>query len=217
MWVSFQIEALTEELESLRNQRVVLRNELQEAAATVRLHHINNVTWAAHYTSLTLCTVPQSKTYQDLLHVMKEELKQQQKESAELMERSAARESQLQQQVSAVREQPHTLQVRDLTPHLFFCFLSDESDEWRTLSSTRPAKHRHPEPPVKPQLAYEREGWAPRHAEEEQRGGRAAETGSTEEWGHGKLVNNICGAAYSHFSSHWSHPGKILITYQLCC
>lgn len=41
--------------------------------------------------------------YQDLLHVTKEELKQQQKENTELMEQSAVKEAQLQQQVSAVR------------------------------------------------------------------------------------------------------------------
>lgn len=38
--------------------------------------------------------------YQDLLHVTKEELKQQQKEKEDLMERSAEKESQLQQRVS---------------------------------------------------------------------------------------------------------------------
>uniref|UniRef100_A0A9J8BZ24 Centromere-associated protein E n=1 Tax=Cyprinus carpio carpio TaxID=630221 RepID=A0A9J8BZ24_CYPCA len=85
-----QVEALTEELESLRNQRVVLRNELQEAAAT-------------------------SKTYQDLLHVTKEELKQQQKENAELMERSAARESQLQQQLSQMSEELSALRDQQNT------------------------------------------------------------------------------------------------------
>ncbi|XP_016422132.1 centromere-associated protein E-like isoform X3 [Sinocyclocheilus rhinocerous] len=74
-----QIQALTEEMESLRNQRVVLRKELQEAAAT-------------------------SKMYQDLLHVTKEELKKQQKENAELMEQSAAKESPLQQQLSLMSE-----------------------------------------------------------------------------------------------------------------
>ncbi|XP_016115359.1 centromere-associated protein E-like [Sinocyclocheilus grahami] len=74
-----QIQALTEEMASLRNQRVVLRKELQEAAAT-------------------------SKMYQDLLHVTKEELKQQQKENAELMEQSASKESQLQQQLSLMSE-----------------------------------------------------------------------------------------------------------------
>ncbi|XP_016349657.1 centromere-associated protein E-like isoform X2 [Sinocyclocheilus anshuiensis] len=74
-----QIQALTEEMESLRNQRVVLRKELQEAAAT-------------------------SKMYQDLLHVTKEELEQQQKENAELMEQSASKESQLQQQLSLMSE-----------------------------------------------------------------------------------------------------------------
>ncbi|XP_067298423.1 centromere-associated protein E isoform X2 [Pseudorasbora parva] len=65
-----QIGALTEELESLRKLRDVLRADLQEAAAT-------------------------SKMYQDLLHVTKQELKQQQKEKAELMEESAAKESRL--------------------------------------------------------------------------------------------------------------------------
>ncbi|XP_052427628.1 centromere-associated protein E isoform X2 [Carassius gibelio] len=85
-----QIQALTEEMESLRNQRVVLRKDLQEATAI-------------------------SKMYQDLLHVTKEELKQQQKENAELMERSAAKESQLQQQLSQISEDLSALRVQHNT------------------------------------------------------------------------------------------------------
>ncbi|XP_059408289.1 centromere-associated protein E isoform X5 [Carassius carassius] len=85
-----QIQALTEEMESLRNQRVVLRKDLQEATAI-------------------------SKMYQDLLHVTKEELKQQQNENAELMERSAAKESQLQQQLSQISEDLSALRVQHNT------------------------------------------------------------------------------------------------------
>lgn len=55
-----QIQALSEEMESLRNQRVVLRKELQEAAATVRLHHMNNVIRAPHSMSLTVFTLSRS-------------------------------------------------------------------------------------------------------------------------------------------------------------
>uniref|UniRef100_A0A9J8ANR7 Centromere-associated protein E n=1 Tax=Cyprinus carpio carpio TaxID=630221 RepID=A0A9J8ANR7_CYPCA len=85
-----QIQALTEEMESLRNQRVVLRKDLQEATEI-------------------------SKMYQDLLHVTKEELKQQQKENAELMEQSAAKESQLQQQLSQISEDLSALRVQHNT------------------------------------------------------------------------------------------------------
>ncbi|XP_051982459.1 LOW QUALITY PROTEIN: centromere-associated protein E [Xyrauchen texanus] len=74
-----QIQALGVEMESMRNERVLLRKDLQEAADT-------------------------SKTYQELLHVTKEELKQQQKVNADLMTQSAAKESQLQQQVIKFRE-----------------------------------------------------------------------------------------------------------------
>ncbi|KAK2908448.1 hypothetical protein Q8A67_004285 [Cirrhinus molitorella] len=112
-----QIQALSEEMESLRNQRVVLRKDLQEAAAT-------------------------SKMYQDLLHVTKEELKQQQKENAELMEQSAAKESQLQQQLSQMSEDLSALQdqqnadIQNLQSNL--TSLTKEKDELqKTLKRTR--------------------------------------------------------------------------------
>ncbi|KAA0722652.1 E Centromere protein [Triplophysa tibetana] len=74
-----QIQALGEEMEALRNERVVLRRDLQESAEI-------------------------SKTYQELLHVTKEELKQQQKENADVIARSAEEESRLQQQLSLMDE-----------------------------------------------------------------------------------------------------------------
>ncbi|XP_051560864.1 centromere-associated protein E-like [Myxocyprinus asiaticus] len=84
-----QIQALSVEMKSLRNESVVLRKDLQEAAET-------------------------SKTYQELLHITKEELKQQQKENADLMTQSAAKESQLQQQLSKMSVDLSTLKtVRD--------------------------------------------------------------------------------------------------------
>ncbi|XP_073698964.1 uncharacterized protein [Garra rufa] len=107
-----QIQALSEEMESLRNQRVVLRKDLQEAAAT-------------------------SKMYQDLLHVTKEELKQQQKENAELMEQSAAKESRLQQQLSqmskdlsALRDQQNT-DIQNLQSNI--TSLTKEKDELQNI------------------------------------------------------------------------------------
>lgn len=45
-----QIQALSEEMESLRSQRVVLRKDLQEAAATVRLHVITVMSSKLHTT-----------------------------------------------------------------------------------------------------------------------------------------------------------------------
>ncbi|XP_056595003.1 centromere-associated protein E isoform X2 [Triplophysa dalaica] len=74
-----QIQALGEEMEALRNERVVLRRDLQESAEI-------------------------SKTYQELLHVTKEELKQLQKENADVVARSAEEESRLQQQLSLMDE-----------------------------------------------------------------------------------------------------------------
>ncbi|XP_050974649.1 centromere-associated protein E isoform X3 [Labeo rohita] len=107
-----QIQALSEEMESLRSQRVVLRKDLQEAAAT-------------------------SKMYQDLLHVTKEELKQQQKENTELMEQSAVKEAQLQQQLSqmsedlsALRDQ-HNTDIRNLQSNL--TSLTKEKDELQNM------------------------------------------------------------------------------------
>ncbi|KAF4119173.1 hypothetical protein G5714_001224 [Onychostoma macrolepis] len=100
-----KVQALTEEMESLRNQRVVLRKELQEAAAT-------------------------SKMYQDLLHITKEELKQQQKENADLMEQSAVKESQLQQQLSQMSEDLLALRdtgIQNLQSNL--SSLANERDE----------------------------------------------------------------------------------------
>ncbi|XP_056320055.1 centromere-associated protein E isoform X2 [Danio aesculapii] len=81
-----QLQCLTAEMESLRNQRIVLRKDLEDAAAT-------------------------SKMYQELLHVSKEELKQQQKENTELMEQSSARETQLQQQLNELNEDLTALKV----------------------------------------------------------------------------------------------------------
>ncbi|XP_056102973.1 centromere-associated protein E isoform X2 [Rhinichthys klamathensis goyatoka] len=115
-----QIQALTEELESLRSRRERIQKDLQEAAAT-------------------------SKMYQDLLHVSKEELKQQQKEKAELMERSAVNEAQLQQRLSqmsedlsalsAVRDQ-HNTEIQTLQTNL--TSLTEEKDELlETLRRTR--------------------------------------------------------------------------------
>ncbi|XP_016113871.1 centromere-associated protein E [Sinocyclocheilus grahami] len=112
-----QIQDLTEEMESLRNQRVVLRKDLQEATAI-------------------------SKMYEDLLHVTKEELKQQQKENAELMEQSAVKESQLQQQLSqisgdlsALRDQ-HNTEIQNL--QLKLTSLTKVRDELQdTLKRTR--------------------------------------------------------------------------------
>ncbi|XP_077094163.1 centromere-associated protein E [Siphateles boraxobius] len=115
-----QIQALTEELESLRSRRETIQKDLQEAAAT-------------------------SKMYQELLHVSKQELKQQQKEMAELMERSAAKESQLQRRLSqmsedlsalsAVRNQ-HNTEIQNLQTRL--TSLTEEKDELlETLRSTR--------------------------------------------------------------------------------
>ncbi|XP_057188769.1 centromere-associated protein E isoform X2 [Triplophysa rosa] len=84
-----QIQALSEEMEALRNERVVLRRDLQESAEI-------------------------SKTYQELLHVTKEELKQQQKENADVIARSAEEESRLQQQLSQMDEDLVALRtVRD--------------------------------------------------------------------------------------------------------
>ncbi|XP_005168062.1 centromere-associated protein E isoform X1 [Danio rerio] len=81
-----QLQSLTTEMESLRNERMVLRKDLEDAAAT-------------------------SKMYQELLHVSKEELKQQQKENTELMEQSSARETQLQQQLNELNEDLTALKV----------------------------------------------------------------------------------------------------------
>ncbi|ROL50320.1 Centromere-associated protein E [Anabarilius grahami] len=107
------IQALREELESLRSQREVLRKDLQEAAAI-------------------------SKMYQDLLHVTKEELKQQQKEKEDLMERSAEKESRLSQMsedLSAVRDQDNT-EIQNLQTNL--TSLTKEKDELlKTLRRTR--------------------------------------------------------------------------------
>ncbi|XP_016297019.1 centromere-associated protein E-like [Sinocyclocheilus anshuiensis] len=112
-----QIQALTEEIESLRNQRVVLRKDLQEATAI-------------------------SKMYEDLLHVTKEELKQQQKENAELMEQSAAKESHLQQQLSQISEDlsalrdQHNTEIQNLQSKL--TSLTKVRDELQdTLKRTR--------------------------------------------------------------------------------
>ncbi|XP_051759204.1 centromere-associated protein E isoform X4 [Ctenopharyngodon idella] len=112
-----QIQALREELESLRSQREVLRKDLQEAAAI-------------------------SKMYQDLLHVTKEELKQQQKEKEDLMEQSAEKESQLQRRLSqmsedlsAVQDQ-HNTEIQNLQTNL--TSLTEEKDELlETLRRTR--------------------------------------------------------------------------------
>ncbi|KAK7162326.1 hypothetical protein R3I94_004856 [Phoxinus phoxinus] len=115
-----QIRALTEELESLRSRREMIQKDLQEAAAT-------------------------SKMYQDLLHVSKEELKQQQEEKAELMERSAVNEAQLQRRLSqmsedlsalsAVRDQ-HSTEIQNLQTNL--TSLAEEKDELlETLRRTR--------------------------------------------------------------------------------
>ncbi|XP_065110107.1 centromere-associated protein E isoform X2 [Paramisgurnus dabryanus] len=84
-----QIQVLSKELESLRNERMVLRRDLQEAAEI-------------------------SKTYQELLHVTKEELKQQQKENSDLIAQSSAEESRLQCQLRAIDEDLLALRsVRD--------------------------------------------------------------------------------------------------------
>ncbi|KAG1939269.1 centromere-associated protein E [Pimephales promelas] len=115
-----QIQALTEELESLRSRRERIQTDLQEAAAT-------------------------SKMYQDLLHLSKEELKQQQKETAELVERSAVNEAQLQHKLSqmsedlsalsAVRDQL-TTEIQTLQTNL--SSLTGEKDELlKTLRRTR--------------------------------------------------------------------------------
>ncbi|XDV14395.1 hypothetical protein PO909_014659, partial [Leuciscus waleckii] len=115
-----KIQALTEELESLSRRREMIQKDLQEAAAT-------------------------SKMYQDLLHVSKEELKQQQREKAELMEQSAVKESQLQQRLSqmsedlsalsAIRDQQNT-EIQNLQTNL--TSLTEEKDELlKTLRRTR--------------------------------------------------------------------------------
>nr|XP_055062269.1 centromere-associated protein E [Misgurnus anguillicaudatus] len=84
-----QIQVLSKELESLRNERMVLRRDLQEAAEI-------------------------SKTYQELLHVTKEELKQQQKENSDLIAQSLAEESRLQCQLTQMGEDLLALRsVRD--------------------------------------------------------------------------------------------------------
>ncbi|MCJ8747829.1 hypothetical protein PDJAM_G00157970 [Pangasius djambal] len=67
------MQALKDEVESLRNERALLRKDLQEAAET-------------------------SKAYQNLLHSAREELKQQQ--NADSMAQSAEKETLLQQQMS---------------------------------------------------------------------------------------------------------------------
>ncbi|XP_067259077.1 centromere-associated protein E isoform X2 [Chanodichthys erythropterus] len=108
-----QIQALREELESLRSQREVLRKDLQEAAAI-------------------------SKMYQDLLHVTKEELKQQQKEKEDLMEKESQlqqRLSQMSEDLSAVRDQ-HNTEIQNLQTNL--TSLTKEKDELlETLKRTR--------------------------------------------------------------------------------
>ncbi|XP_043104393.1 centromere-associated protein E isoform X2 [Puntigrus tetrazona] len=108
-----KIQALSEEMESVRNQRVALRRELQEAADT-------------------------SKMYQDLLHVTKEELKQQQKENAGLMERSAEKEARLQQQLSRMSEELSALREQQNTGVQNLGSLAKENDELQeTLKKVR--------------------------------------------------------------------------------
>ncbi|XP_076839139.1 centromere-associated protein E isoform X2 [Brachyhypopomus gauderio] len=75
-----QMQALGEEIESLRNERTVLRKDLHEAAEM-------------------------SKTYQKLLHSTKEELKQSGKENADLVAQSAETRAQLQEQLSQLNEE----------------------------------------------------------------------------------------------------------------
>ncbi|XP_049325717.1 centromere-associated protein E-like isoform X2 [Astyanax mexicanus] len=99
-----QMQVLKEEVESLRNERTVLRKDLQEAAEM-------------------------SKTYQDLLHSTKEELKQQQKENAELMTQSTEKESQLRQQLNQLSED--LLSLRGLNDQL----LSEKSSETQDLNT----------------------------------------------------------------------------------
>ncbi|KAL6481452.1 hypothetical protein MHYP_G00095320 [Metynnis hypsauchen] len=70
---------LKEEVESLRNERTVLRKDLQEAAEM-------------------------AKAYQEMLHSTKEELKQQQKENVDFKTQSAEKESLLNQQLSQLSE-----------------------------------------------------------------------------------------------------------------
>ncbi|XP_066516219.1 centromere-associated protein E isoform X2 [Hoplias malabaricus] len=86
-----QMLALREEIESLRNERTVLRKDIQEAAEM-------------------------SKAYQDLLRSTKEELKQQQKENMDLMTQSAEKESDLKQQLSQLSED--LLHLRGLNDQL---------------------------------------------------------------------------------------------------
>ncbi|XP_051557982.1 centromere-associated protein E isoform X3 [Myxocyprinus asiaticus] len=110
-----QIQALSVEMESLRNERVLLRKDLQEAADT-------------------------SKTYQELLHVTKEELKQQQKVNADLMTQIAAKESQLQQQLSKIQEDlsalrterdQHNAEIQNLKSNL--TSLTKDKDELQDM------------------------------------------------------------------------------------
>ncbi|XP_037399048.1 centromere-associated protein E isoform X2 [Pygocentrus nattereri] len=74
-----QMLVLKEEVESLRNERTVLRKDLQEAAEM-------------------------SKAYQEMLHSTKEELKRQQKENVDFKTQSAEKESLLNQQLSQLSE-----------------------------------------------------------------------------------------------------------------
>lgn len=101
-----QIQALSEEMESLRNERLVLRRDLQEAAEIVSILAVTLwFDWTSKeriWPSVFFFHL-QSKTYQELLHVTKEELKQQQKENADVIARSAEEESRLQRQVRAVK------------------------------------------------------------------------------------------------------------------
>ncbi|KAK1802937.1 hypothetical protein P4O66_021473 [Electrophorus voltai] len=99
-----QMQALGEEIDSLRNERTVLRKDLQEAAEM-------------------------SKTYQNLLHSTKEELKQRQKENTDLMTQSAEKESHLKQQLSQMNED--LLSLRGLRDQL----VTEKSSETKYLST----------------------------------------------------------------------------------